>query len=84
EVDALVESDLPITEVPPAPISKDDQIIGGMIAQEICDGATLQLGIGGIPNAVAQALMDKRDLGIHSEMFCDSIVDLTNAGVITN
>lgn len=55
-----------------------------MIAQEICDGATLQLGIGGIPNAVAQALMDKRDLGIHSEMFCDSIVDLTNAGVITN
>lgn len=56
EVDALVESDLPITEVPPAPISKDDQIIGGMIAQEICDGATLQLGI----------------------------VDLTNAGVITN
>ena len=84
EVDALIENDVPITEVPPAPITKDDEIIGGMIAEEICDGATLQLGIGGIPNAVAQALMDKKDLGIHSEMFCDSIVDLMNAGVITN
>lgn len=84
EVDALTENDTPIVEVPSAPISENDRIIGGMIAQEIPDGATLQLGIGGIPNAVAQALMDKRDLGIHSEMFCDSIVDLTEAGVITN
>ena len=84
EVDALMENDLPITEVQPAPISESDRIIGGMIAEEIPDGATLQLGIGGIPNAVAQALMGKRDLGIHSEMFCDSIVDLTEAGVITN
>lgn len=84
EVDALIETDVPITEVDPARITEDDKIIGGMIAQEIPDEATLQLGIGGIPNAVAQALMDKRDLGIHSEMFCDSIVDLTNAGVITN
>lgn len=84
EVAALMENNDPITEVPAAPITKDDQIIGGMIAEHIPNGATLQLGIGGIPNAVAQALMDKRDLGIHSEMFCDSIVDLTNAGVITN
>lgn len=84
EVDALVENDTPITEVPSAPISKDDQVIGGMIAEHIPDGATLQLGIGGIPNAVAQALMDKKDLGIHSEMFCDSIVDLMEAGVVTN
>lgn len=84
EADAIAESDIPITEVAPAPVGKEDQAIGGMIAQEIPDGATLQLGIGGIPNAVAQALMDKRDLGIHSEMFCESIVDLTNAGIITN
>ena len=84
EVTALMENDTPITEVPPAPITEDDKIIGGMIADQIPDGATVQLGIGGIPNAVAQALMDKKDLGIHSEMFCDSIVALTNAGVITN
>ena len=84
EVDGLIENDLPITEVPPAPITNDDRIIGKMIAEEIPNGATIQLGIGGIPNAVAQALMSKQDLGIHSEMFCDSIVDLANAGVITN
>lgn len=84
EVYALMENDTPITEVPSAPITEDDKIIGGMIAEHIPNGATVQLGIGGIPNAVAQALMDKKDLGIHSEMFCDSIVDLTNAGVITN
>lgn len=84
EVDALMENNTPITEVPSAPITEDDKKIGGMIAEHIPDGATVQLGIGGIPNAVAQALMDKKDLGIHSEMFCDSIVDLTNAGVVTN
>ena len=84
EVDALIENSTPITEVAPPPITKDDQIIGQMIAEQIPDGATLQLGIGGIPHAVAQALMDKKDLGIHSEMFCDSIVDLYNAGAVTN
>ncbi len=84
EIDGLIENNTPITEVPPPPISADDVKIGAMIADQISDGATLQLGIGGIPNAVAQALMDKRDLGIHSEMFCDSMVDLYNAGVITN
>lgn len=84
EVDALVENDMPITEVAPPAITDNDMIIGEMIAEEIPDGATLQLGIGGIPNAVAQALMDKKDLGIHSEMFCDSIVDLTEAGVVNN
>lgn len=84
EIDALIESEVPITEVAAPPIAADDRKIGSMIASEIPDGATLQLGIGSIPNAVAQALMDKKDLGIHSEMFCDSMVDLYNAGVITN
>lgn len=84
EVDGLIENDTPITEVPPPPVTPEDLAIGRMIAEEIPDGATLQLGIGGIPNAVAQALMDKRDLGVHSEMFCDSMVDLYRAGVITN
>ncbi len=84
EIDGLIENDDPITEVAPPPITPADEIIGGLIAQEIPNGATLQLGIGGIPNAVAKQLLDKRDLGIHSEMFCDSIVDLYEAGVITN
>lgn len=84
EIDGFIENDTPITEVPPPPITADDLKIGGMIADMIPDGATLQLGIGGIPNAVAQALTTKKDLGIHSEMFCDSMVDLYRAGVITN
>lgn len=84
EIDGLIENNTPITEVPPPPVSADDLKIGGMIAELIPNGATLQLGVGSIPNAVAQSLMDKRDLGIHSEMFCDSMVDLYNAGVITN
>ncbi len=84
EVDAFIENIDPITEVEPPPITPADEIIGGMIAEEIPNGATLQLGIGGIPNAVAKQLRHKRDLGIHSEMFCDSIVDLYDAGVITN
>ena len=84
EIDALIENDIPITEVPPAKINEKDIKIGQMIAEEIPNGATIQLGIGGIPNAVAKALMDKKDLGVHSEMFCDSMVDLYNAGVINN
>ncbi len=84
EADAVTENDTPITEVKPAPVTEEDRAIGTMIAEEIPDGATLQLGIGGIPNAVAGALTDKHDLGIHSEMFCDSIADLMEAGVITN
>ncbi len=84
EVTALIENNEPITEVPPPRISDKDKAIGGMIAEEIPNGATLQLGIGGIPNAVAGALLDKKDLGVHSEMFCDSMVDLYHAGVITN
>lgn len=84
EVTALLENDDPITEVGAPPLSKEDEIIGQMIAEEIPNGATLQLGIGAIPNAVAQGLKNKKDLGVHSEMFCDSMVDLYNEGVITN
>lgn len=84
EVTALIENDEPITEVPAPPITPEDEIIGGMIAEEIPDGATIQLGIGSIPNVVAKALQGKRDLGIHSEMFCDSMVNLCYSGVVTN
>jgi acyl-CoA hydrolase len=58
--------------------------IAGHIAPLVPDGATLQMGIGAIPNAVLARLFDKHDLGVHTEMFSDRVVDLVDAGVITN
>ncbi|RJP50387.1 MAG: acetyl-CoA hydrolase/transferase family protein [Anaerolineaceae bacterium] len=60
------------------------QKIAGHVAGLIPDGATMQLGIGGIPDAVLKYLFDKRDLGIHTELFSDGVIDLVNAGVLTN
>ncbi len=80
----LCESDYPLAEMA-APREKDlDKIIGGFVAEEIPNGSTIQLGIGGIPNAVGKALMHKKDLGIHSEMFTESFVDLIEAGAVNN
>lgn len=86
-VDALtciVECDSPIVELPPPEITDVERRIGQHIASLVPDGATLQLGIGAIPAAVLTALQHKQDLGIHSEMFSDGVVDLAEAGVITN
>ena len=58
--------------------------IAGFIAELIPDGATMQLGIGAIPDAVLKYLFDKKDLGIHTELFSDGVIDLVNAGVLTN
>ncbi len=58
--------------------------IAGHVASLIPDGATMQLGIGSIPDAVLKFLFDKKDLGIHTELFSDGVIDLFNAGVITN
>jgi acetyl-CoA hydrolase len=58
--------------------------IAGHIANLIPDGATMQMGIGAIPDAVLKYLYDKRDLGIHTELFSDGVIDLVNAGVLTN
>ena len=84
EVDYLVENHVPLTELPPAPPSEAEQAIGGHIAGLIEDGSTLQLGIGGIPNAITAFLNERRDLGIHTEMFTDGMVDLYEAGIVTN
>ncbi|MGI6677698.1 MAG: acetyl-CoA hydrolase/transferase family protein [Dehalobacterium sp.] len=81
---AICESQVPITEVICDEITDVDRAVGAYVAAEIPDGACIQLGIGGMPNAVAQALMDKRDLGVHSEMFTESMMDLIEAGVINN
>lgn len=60
------------------------QKVAGHVAGLIPDGATMQLGIGGIPDAVLKFLFDKKDLGIHTELFSDGVIDLVNAGVLTN
>ena len=73
---------LPGHALPPS--GDAEAAIGGHIAPLIPDGATLQMGIGAIPDAVLSRLFDKRDLGIHTEMFSDRVVDLVEAGVITN
>ena len=58
--------------------------IAGFIAELIPDGATMQLGIGAIPDAVLKYLRNKKDLGVHSELFSDGVIDLVNEGVLTN
>jgi len=84
QVAALVESEDPLIELPPATIGPVQRAIGGFVADLIPDGATLQIGIGAIPDAVVQQLADKNDLGVHTEMLGDGILALLEAGVITN
>lgn len=84
EVDFLCESDAPISERYYGELSEDDIRIGEIIADEIPDGACLQLGLGQMPNAIAKSLMDKKNLGIHSEMFTDGMMELIEAGVVNN
>jgi 4-hydroxybutyrate CoA-transferase len=83
QIDLAVECDVPPYEHPIGILGEVERRIGEYVAELVPDGATLQLGIGAIPAATAIALRDKRDLGVHTEMFTDSIVDLVEAGVIT-
>jgi acetyl-CoA hydrolase len=80
----VVEVDRPVVELPQGSgISDVSRAIGGHVAELIEDGATLQMGIGEIPDAVLLFLKEKRNLGIHTEMFSDGVVDLFESGVIT-
>lgn len=81
---AVCEYDAPISTLPVAPALEKDIKIGQMIAEEIPDGAVIQFGIGGVPSAVGACLKDKKHLGIHTELFTDSMVDLIEQGVVTN
>jgi acyl-CoA hydrolase len=83
EVDYIIESNYEVPSSPSLAPNEKDLIIGKLIADQIPDGACLQLGIGGIPNAVAASLMNKKDLGIHTEMFTNGMMDLIKAGVVT-
>ena len=83
-VSAAVEVDDPLVEVPSATPSEIESRIGGYIAELIPDGATLQIGVGGIPNAVLAALGDHKHLGLHTEALTDGVVPLIRSGVIDN
>lgn len=82
DIDLAVECDVPPYEHGNGAIGEVEQRIGGYVADLVRDGATLQLGIGAIPAAVGAALHGKKDLGIHTEMFTDTVVDLVEAGVV--
>jgi 4-hydroxybutyrate CoA-transferase len=84
EVHGLCESELPIVELPSGEPGETDEVISGMITELIPDGATIQLGIGAIPNAIGRNLRQKKDLGIHSEMFTEAFIDLIECGAVTN
>lgn len=83
KIHAFTEVDEPIHCVPRSMTSEVEKAIGKNIASIVEDGATLQLGIGAIPNAVLEALSGHKDLGIHSEMFSDGVIDLYRKGAIT-
>ena len=84
KVNYFIDTDYALPELPIAEPNEKDKLIGQHIADLIEDGSTIQLGIGGIPNAVAQALKSKKHLGIHTEMFTDGMVDLVACGAIDN
>ncbi|MPM65759.1 Butanoate coenzyme A-transferase [bioreactor metagenome] len=84
DLDYVLELDEPLTQSPSSPAGDVELAIGRHCAALINDGDTLQLGFGKIPDAVLMSLGDKHDLGIHSEMFSDGVVDMVEAGVITN
>ena len=87
EVDYIIEGDnQPAPELPNPPPTEVDVAVGKLIANEIEDGACLQIGIGGMPNAVCAQLLHSgaRDLGVHTEMLTEGLMDLYRAGLVTN
>ena len=85
-LDYIVPVDYPLVELPmtTGDLSDVHIKIGEYIAELIPDGATMQMGLGAIPDAVLRFLHDKRDLGVHTELFSDSVIDLVESGVLTN
>jgi acyl-CoA hydrolase/GNAT superfamily N-acetyltransferase len=84
QIDVLVDHDAPLLEVQAAPPDDIAERIAKHISRFIENGSTIQMGIGTIPNAIIRYLKDKTDLGVHSEMISDGVVELWEAGVITN
>ncbi len=84
EVSAIVENESPLFAIPPREITERDEVISNYIVEMVPDGATLQIGIGGVPNAVCKALTNHKDLGIHSELLMPSLTALIQSGAVTN
>jgi acyl-CoA hydrolase len=83
-IHAFMASNRPLLERAAPPETPTDALIGEIVAGLVDDGSTLQVGIGGIPDAVLARLHGKRDLGVHTEMFSDRIIDLVDSGAVTN
>lgn len=84
QLTAFIHTNRPLHAHEPAEPTDEEASIGAHVASLVPDGGTLQMGIGAIPDAVLSRLFDKRDLGVHTEMFSDRMIDLAEAGVITN
>ncbi|WP_337188117.1 acetyl-CoA hydrolase/transferase C-terminal domain-containing protein [Phenylobacterium sp.] len=83
-IDRLIETDRPLVALDSPPLGDAERAIGRHVAGLVPDGATLQLGIGALPDAILEALTGHRDLGVHSGMIADGLVPLLEAGVVTN
>jgi 4-hydroxybutyrate CoA-transferase len=83
-IDQIVEADYLLPETGSNNVTEEQERIGELVSELIPDEATLQMGIGALPNAVLRKLDGKRDLGIHSELFSDGVMDMVEHGVITN
>jgi itaconate CoA-transferase len=83
QVAYIVENTIPLIEMKPRPPKPADKIIGEKIAKLIPDGATIQMGVGGVPDAVCSYLEERNDLGIHSELLSPGMVNLIKKGVVT-
>ena len=84
QLEAFTHTDRPLPEHPPEPETPVIGRIGELVAALVEDGSTLQMGIGAIPDAVLARLHDRHDLGVHTEMFSDRLVDLVEAGAVNN
>ena len=84
KVDYFIEADYPLFEIPSPEISDVERKIGAYIADLVKDGDTIQLGVGAMPDAAGEALMDKKDLGIYTELITSAMGKLMKAGVVTN
>jgi len=82
EIDALIEADVPLSEVPDFEASDIDVRIARQVAERVQDGDTLQMGVGGVPNAVLEMLENHQNLGLHSELFSPAMVELIKKGAL--
>jgi acyl-CoA hydrolase/RimJ/RimL family protein N-acetyltransferase len=82
DIDVLVPVEAPLLEAQPAPTTEITHQIGEHVASLVEDGSTMELGIGGIPHSILEFMKDKKDLGIHTEMLTDDIIDLIESGTI--